>query len=85
MMNSPAAAVRVDGAAVRLADLRKGFGSIQAIRGVDLHIAPGAVRIAGTVLRAAGIRSLLPQAVDDVDPAARQLFGYRPAGHMLPQ
>ncbi|MEP6559482.1 MAG: ABC transporter ATP-binding protein, partial [Nakamurella sp.] len=32
-----------DGAAVRLTDLRKSFGSIQAVRGVDLHIAPGEV------------------------------------------
>jgi len=43
MTNSPTAAVQIDGAAVRLTDLRKSFGSIQAVRGVDLHIAPGEV------------------------------------------
>jgi len=43
MMNSPAAAAQVDGAAVRLTDLRKSFGNIQAVRGVELHIAPGEV------------------------------------------
>jgi ABC-2 type transport system ATP-binding protein len=43
MMNSAAAAVQIDGAAVRLTDLRKSFGSIQAVRGVNLHIAPGEV------------------------------------------
>ncbi len=32
--------------------------------------------VAATVLRAAGIRAVLPGAVDAVDPAARQLFGY---------
>ncbi|MET0866349.1 MAG: histidine kinase [Nakamurella sp.] len=32
--------------------------------------------VAGTVLRAADIRAVLPQAVDDLDPAGRQLFGY---------
>jgi len=36
----------------------------------------GELAVAGTVLRAAGIRAVLPQAVDDVDPTARQLFGY---------
>ncbi|MET0967041.1 MAG: ABC transporter ATP-binding protein [Nakamurella sp.] len=43
MMNSPTAAAQVDGAAVRLTDLRKSFGNIQAVRGVELHIAPGEV------------------------------------------
>src|ERR1700712_6009949 len=44
MMNSAAAgAARADGAAVRLTGLRKSFGSIQAVRGVNLHIAPGEV------------------------------------------
>ena len=44
MMNSaPAGAARADGAAVRLTGLRKSFGSIQAVRGVDLVIAPGEV------------------------------------------
>lgn len=43
MTNSPTAAVQIDGAAVRLTDLRKSFGIIQAVRGVDLHIAPGEV------------------------------------------
>ena len=32
-----------DGAAVRMAGLRKAFGQIQAVRGVDLQIAPGEV------------------------------------------
>jgi ABC-2 type transport system ATP-binding protein len=32
-----------DGAAVRLIDLRKSFGAVQAVRGVDLAIAPGEV------------------------------------------
>lgn len=32
--------------------------------------------VAKTVLRAAGICPVLPQAVDDVDPAVRELFGY---------
>ncbi len=32
--------------------------------------------VAAAVLRAAGIRAELPGAVDSVDPAARQLFGY---------
>ena len=32
--------------------------------------------VAKTVLQAAGIRAVLPQAVDDVDPAYRELFGY---------
>jgi two-component system, NarL family, sensor histidine kinase DesK len=36
----------------------------------------GELAVARTVLRAAGVRAVLPQAVDDVDPAARQLFGY---------
>lgn len=36
----------------------------------------GELAVAGVVLRAAGIRSELPQAVDDLEPAARQLFGY---------
>ncbi|MET0866347.1 MAG: ABC transporter ATP-binding protein [Nakamurella sp.] len=44
MTNSPMMPVApVDGAAVRLTDLRKNFGSIQAVRGVDLLIAPGEV------------------------------------------
>ena len=32
--------------------------------------------VAGAVLRAAGIRPVLPRAVDDVDPAAREVLGY---------
>jgi two-component system sensor histidine kinase DesK len=32
--------------------------------------------VAASVLRAAGIRPVLPQAVEHVNPAARQLFGY---------
>ena len=32
--------------------------------------------VAASVLRAAGIRPELPQAVDEVDPAVRELFGY---------
>ena len=32
--------------------------------------------MAAAVLRAAGIRAELPGAVDEVDPAARELFGY---------
>ena len=34
------------------------------------------IAVAKAVLRAAGIRPVLPQAVDDVDPANRELFGY---------
>jgi two-component system sensor histidine kinase DesK len=32
--------------------------------------------VAGVVLRAAGITAVLPRAVDDVDPANRELFGF---------
>ena len=32
--------------------------------------------VAKTVLQAAGVRPVLPQAVDEVDPAYRELFGY---------
>lgn len=32
--------------------------------------------VAGAVLRAAGIRAQFPQAVDEVDPANRELFGF---------
>ena len=37
------AGVAIDGAAVRLSGLHKSFGAIQAVRGVDLTIAPGEV------------------------------------------
>src|SRR6476660_2771982 len=47
MMNiqtSPAGrATSPDGAAIRMTGLRKSFGHIQAVRGVDLAVAPGEV------------------------------------------
>jgi two-component system sensor histidine kinase DesK len=36
----------------------------------------GELSVAASVLRAAGIRAEIPQAVDDVDPADREIFGY---------
>ncbi len=41
----------------------------------DVSLA-GELAMAGAVLRAAGIRPVLPQAVDDVAPAGREVFGY---------
>ncbi len=41
----------------------------------DVSLA-GELAVAGAVLRAAGIRPVLPQAVDDVAPAGRDVFGY---------
>src|SRR6186713_1658431 len=43
MLNNPPPHNSLDGAAIRMTDLRKSFGSIQAVRGVDLEIAPGEV------------------------------------------
>jgi len=45
MMNLPPIGRRtaLDGAAVRMTGLHKSFGSVQAVRGVDLEIAPGEV------------------------------------------
>jgi two-component system sensor histidine kinase DesK len=53
-----------------LADVR---ATTSGMREVTLA---GELAVAGTVLRAAGVSAELPQAIDDVDPAARQLFGY---------
>ena len=36
----------------------------------------GELSVAASVLRAAGIRAEIPQAVDGVDPADREIFGY---------
>jgi len=70
-----------DAAAVEIGDVerlaRDALGDVRAttsgMREVSLA---GELAVAGTVLRAAGIEAVLPQAVDDVDPTARQLFGY---------
>src|SRR4051812_38277807 len=40
---SLATASAADGAAIRLTGLRKSFGSVHAVRGVDLTVAPGEV------------------------------------------
>ncbi|WP_241463313.1 sensor histidine kinase [Nocardiopsis alba] len=53
-----------------LADVR---GTVSGYRVTTLA---GELAAAGTVLRSAGIEGRLPQAVDDVHPEARELFGY---------
>ncbi|MET9795413.1 sensor histidine kinase [Nocardiopsis alba] len=53
-----------------LADVR---GTVSGYRVTTLA---GELAAAGTVLRSAGIEGRLPQAVDDVHPDARELFGY---------
>ena len=45
MNNVPGPGTILDGAAVRLTGLHKNFGHIEAVRGVDLDIAPGEVAL----------------------------------------
>jgi two-component system sensor histidine kinase DesK len=69
------------GAAVEIADVerlaREALADVRATAsGMREVTLAGELAVAGTVLRAAGVRSVLPQAVDELDPAARHLFGY---------
>jgi ABC-2 type transport system ATP-binding protein len=79
MMNSPAAAGQLDGAAVRLTDLRKSFGNIKAVRGVELHIAPGEV-VAFLGPNGAGKSTTIDMllGLTRPDSGTVRLFGQRP-------
>jgi two-component system sensor histidine kinase DesK len=71
----PAAATAEIADIERLA--REALGDVRAtaagIRGTSLA---GELAAAAAMLRAAGIRPVLPQAVDDVSPAGREVFGF---------
>jgi len=72
--NLPAAAAEIADvealARQALADVRATASGFR-----DISLA-GELAVAGTILRAAEIRAHLPQAVDEVGPGGRELFGY---------
>ena len=70
-----------DGAVSEIGDIermaREALADVRATASGFREISLGSeISVAASVLRAAGIRAVLPQAVEHVDPAARQLFGY---------
>ena len=71
----PAAAAAEIGDVERLA--REALKDVRATASGYREVSlAGELAVAASVLRAAGIRAELPQAVDDVDPADREIFGY---------
>src|SRR4051794_7180667 len=68
-----------DGAAVRMIGLRKSFGAVQAVRGVDLEIAPGEV-VAFLGPNGAGKSTTIDMALGLTRPDAGEIsvFGARP-------
>ncbi len=70
-----------DGAQSEIADIermaREALADVRATASGYREVSLGSeLSVAATVLRAAGITSALPQSVENVEPAARELFGY---------
>ena len=70
-----------DGAAAEIADVerlaREALADVRATASGYREVSVGSeIAVAAMVLRSAGIIAQLPMAVDDVDPAGRELFGY---------
>ncbi|MET3807608.1 two-component system sensor histidine kinase DesK [Nakamurella sp. UYEF19] len=70
-----------EGAAQEIADVerlaREALADVRATASGYREVSLGSeIAVAAMTLRAAGIEPRVPQAVDDVDPAARELFGY---------
>ena len=70
-----------DGAAAEIADIerlaREALADVRATVSGYREVSVGSeIAVAAMVLRAAGITAQLPVAVDDVEPAGRELFGY---------
>lgn len=70
-----------EGAAAEIADIermaREALADVRATASGYREVSLGSeISVAAAVLRAAGITPTLPQAVEHVQPAARELFGY---------
>ena len=70
-----------DGAAAEIADVerlaREALADVRATASGYREVSVGSeIAVAAMVLRSAGIIVQVPMAVDDVDPAGRELFGY---------